>query len=142
MNIVWGIVIGVLSLLCWGGQAISWLAPSSAERLKLTESERAVEPIYHTWSRGEAMWDSLTLWTMLVAAVLLVLDNQAWAYFGLVGGGMYTYFAGLGIITRLAMEGRGFRIGEDVKTAYVFLALWGFAGAVTIGAAVVALSTS
>ncbi len=29
---------------------------------------------------------------MVVAGVLLIADVHAWAYFGLVGGGMYLYF--------------------------------------------------
>lgn len=92
--------------------------------------------------RGEALWDFLTLWTLLAAGVLLILDNRAWAYFGLVGGGMYVYFAGRGILTRLEMQRRGFRIGkpQNVGTAYIFLAVWGAVGLVTIIAAVVALS--
>jgi hypothetical protein len=144
MGIAWGIVVIVLSLLCWGGQATSWLAPSTAERLKLTESETSLEPAYYAWNRGEALWDTLTLWTMVVAGVLLLFDNGAWAYFGLLGGGMYTYFAGLGIVTRLAMGRRGFRIGrpEDVRTAFVFFAIWGLMAVTTMIAAVVALPTS
>lgn len=144
MGIVWGIVVIVLSMLCWGGQTYSWLAPSSAARLSLTESEETVEPVYFADVRGEALWDTFTLWTMLVAGVLLVIDNEAWAYFGLVGGGMYAYFSGRGIFTRLAMRRRGFRIGsaQNVSIGYTFLAIWGVMAVITIVAAVVALPTS
>lgn len=144
MNIAWGIVVIVLSLLCWGGQVASWLAHSTALRLGVTESEESVEPAYYAWMRGEAPWDTLTLWTILAAAVLLVSDVAAWAYFGLVGGGMYVYFAGLGIATRLAMRRRGFRVGDEqnVKAGFLFLAIWGLMGAITMVAAVVALPTT
>jgi hypothetical protein len=143
VGIAWGIIVIVLSLLCWGGQAISWLAPSSAVQLKLTEREESVEPAYHAWMRGEAVWDALTLWTMLPAGVLLVMGSDAWAYFGLFGGGMYVYFGGLGLLTRLAMQRRGFRTGDpaEVRIGYVFYAIWGVMGAVTAAAAVVALPT-
>jgi hypothetical protein len=117
MGVIWGIVVIVLSLLAWGGQAISWLSPATAERLSLTESEDTVEPVYHADIRGEALWDTLALWTMVVAGVLLVAGNEAWAYFGLVGGGMYLYFAGRGIVTRAAMQRRGFRIGTAQTSA-------------------------
>lgn len=50
---------------------------------------------------------------MVVAGVLLILNNGVWAYFGLVGGGMYVYFAGR--------------------------AIWALVGLITIAAAVVAL---
>jgi len=112
MGIAWGIVIIVFSLLAWVGQAISWLAPVPAAQWSLTEGEESVEPVHYADIRGEAVWDTLSLWTMLAAGVLLVADNSSWAYFGLVGGGMYTYFAGRGVFTRLAMQRRGYRIGR------------------------------
>ena len=34
------------------------------------EIEETVEPVYYTDIRGEALWDTLTLWTMLVAGIL------------------------------------------------------------------------
>lgn len=144
MGLVWGIVVVVLSLLCWGGQATSWLAPETATKLNLMEPEPSVEPVYWADIRGEAAWDTLTLWTMLAAGALLVADVPAWAYFGLVGGGMYVYFAGRGIFARVVMQRSGFRIGRtnNVTSAYIFLAIWGLVGLVTIVAAVVALPTS
>ena len=144
MGILWGLVVVALSLLCWGGQVISWFAPATAVRLTLMEAEDSVEPVYFADIRGEALWDTLTLWTMVVAGVLLTLDVSAWAYFGLVGGGMYVYFAGRGIFTRRAMQQRGYRVGvaQNVKLGYLFLAAWGVMGCITIVAAVVALPSS
>ena len=144
MGILWGLVVVALSLLCWGGQVISWFAPATAVRLTLMEAEDTVEPTYFADVRGEALWDTLTLWTMVVAGVLLTLDVSAWAYFGLVGGGMYAYFAGRGIVTRRAMQQRGYRVGvaQNVKLGYLFLAVWGVMGCITIVAAVVALPSS
>jgi len=143
MGIVWGIVLIVLSLLGWGGQAISWIAPAAAARWSLTESEESVEPVYHADVRGEALWDTLSLWTLLVAGLLLIFDSPGWAYFGLIGGGMYLYFAGRGILTRLEMQRRGFRIGEprNVGAAYWMLAIWGVVAVITIVAAIAALPT-
>ncbi len=83
MGIVRGVVVVALSLLSWGGQAISWLSPSTAVRLTLTEADGTVEPVCSADLRGEALWDTLTLWTMLVAGVLLIIDNPAcanWAW--------------------------------------------------------------
>ena len=144
MGILWGLVVVALSLLCWGGQVISWFAPATAVRLTLMEAEDTVEPTYFADVRGEALWDTLTLWTMVVAGVLLTLDVSAWAYFGLVGGGMYVYFAGRGIVTRRAMQQRGYRVGaaQNVKLGYLFLAVWGVMGLITVAAAVVALPSS
>ena len=142
MHIVWGVVVVSLSLLAWGGQTLAWLAPRAATRWALTEAEDTVEPSYFADIRGEAPLDAITLWTMLVAGVLLIVGVDGWAYFGLVGGGMHVYFAGRGLFTRLAMERQGFRIGlaRNVKLGYFMLAVWGVMGLITIAAAVIALS--
>jgi len=144
MHVLWGLVVLGLSLLGWGGQTISWLRPDTAVRLSLVEAEEDVEPSYWADIRGEARWDAATLWTMVAAGVLLIVDQPAWAYLGLVGGGMYVYFAGRGIVTRREMARRGFRIGApaNVRIGYVFLAIWGVMGSITIVAAIFALPTS
>lgn len=142
MRVAWGIVLVALSLMAWGGQSVSWAAPQLAARLSVAEAEDTVEAPYWADIRGEALWDLLTLWTLVVAGVLMIFDAAAWPYFGLVGGGVYAYFGGRGIVTRLEMQRRGFRIGtnQNVKAAYLLLAIWGIAGGVTIIVATSALS--
>jgi hypothetical protein len=141
--ITWGIVVVILSALAWGGQAISWFAPPTAERLSLTEAEADVEPAFHADVRGEALWDSLTLWVLVVAGALLIAGNAAWAYFGLSGGAVYVYFAGRGLLTRRAMRQRGLRIGaaQNLKSAYLFLTVWGVMGLATLVAAAAELAS-
>ena len=65
MEVLWGLVILALGVLAWGGQAISWLVPSTAARLGLAESQETVDDVYWADIRGEALWDTLTLWTLL-----------------------------------------------------------------------------
>ena len=144
VQIFWGIVVAALSLLCWGGQTVVWLAPATGVRLNLSEAESDVEPTYWADIRGEAAWDFFTLWTLVVAGVLLIIDHPAWAYFGLMGGGMYVYFAGRGICTRVSMQRRGFRVGRprNLKLGYTLLAIWGLMGLIVIAAAAMALPTS
>ena len=144
MHVFWGIVLVLLSLLSWGGQAIAWLAPELAVKLTVMEARDDVEPTFWADIRGEAQWDFLTLWTMIAAGVLLALDVSAWAYFGLVGGGMYVYFAGRGVFTRVELQRRGFRIGNppNLKLGYALLVVWGIMGLITIVAAVTALPAS
>ncbi|MDH3606312.1 MAG: hypothetical protein OER12_04890 [Acidimicrobiia bacterium] len=141
--IYWGFVVIGLSLIAWGGQTLSWLAPDTAVRLGVMEAESDVEPTYWADVQGEARWDAFTLWTMLVAGVLLVFDQATWAYFGLVGGGMYVYFAGRGIVTRAIMMRRGLRVGApgNVRVGIVFLVVWGVMGLITLIAAGGSLST-
>ncbi len=101
-----------------------------------------VEPTYWADIRGEAAWDGLTLWTMVVAGILLIVDHSAWTSFGLVGGGMYVYFSGRGILTRLAMQRRGLRIGspQSVRVGLSFLSIWGVMSLAVIVAALRAIS--
>ena len=142
MELFGGVIVVALSLLCWGGQLISSLSPATAVRLSLMEAEDDVEPVYFADIRGEALWDALALWPMLVAGVLLIIDNSAWPYFGMVGAGMYIYFAGRGILTRLFMQRRGFAIGsrQSVSVGLLFLAIWGLMGLAVAVAAVAALA--
>jgi len=141
MNVLWGVIVVLLSLLSWGGQAWSLLAPASAVRWKLMEAEDNVEPTFWADVRAEALWDTLTLWTMVVAGVLLIADIHAWVYFGLVGGGMYLYFGGRGILARAAMASRGLRIGspQNVRLGHIFSVAWAAMALVTIVAAIVSI---
>ena len=111
MDVLLGVVLLVLGLICWGGQVFSWLWPETAARLGLTEGEAAVEPVFWVDTRAEAACDSLVVWTLPLAGLLLLLNVSAWAYLGLLGGGIYLYFSGRGIFQRLAMQQRGMRIG-------------------------------
>lgn len=141
MNIIWGAILTIFSLLGWLGQAFSAFSPKVAVKLGMTEPESDVDPTFYVDVRGESIWDTMILWTLPVAGILLMLNNSLWVYFGLVGGGMYLYFAGRGITVRLAMHRRGIRIGKPgtLKVVYVFLSLWGLIAVVTIIMAVAAL---
>ncbi len=124
MDLFWGVVLIIFTLLvCWLGQTITAFSPKLAVKLGLTEPESDVDPTFYADVRGEAVWDMLILWTLPVAGILLILNNALWAYFGLVGGGSYLYFAGRGITTRLVMQRRGIRIGtpSTLKLFYVFV---------------------
>lgn len=143
MGVLWGVVVVLLSLLSWGGQALSWFSPATAVRWNVMEAEGDVEPTFWADVRGEAAWDTLTLWTMVVAGVLLIVDGAAWRYFGLVGGGMYLYFGGRGIFARVAMMRRNLRIGApaNVRLGLIFSAVWAVMALITIVAAITSLET-
>ena len=142
MAFVFGLVMVLLGLLAWGGQTLSWFAPDTAVRWSLTEDASEVEPVFYADVRGEALWDVFTLWTIVVAGVLLMLDVSTWAYFGLIGGGTYVYFAGRGILVRRTMLRRNMRIGDPqgMTMVYSVLAVWGVMGIAAIAAAWSALA--
>ena len=142
MNLIWGIIVLVLSLICWIGQTIALFWPVAAAKMTVTEHEADVDPTYFSDVRSEAFWDAVSTWILPVAAILLIINNVAWAYFGLIGGGMYLYFAGRGISARIAYQRRGIRIGKPstVKQGYVFLSIWGLIAIGTIVLAILELS--
>ena len=144
MDLILGIVIIFFSLLGWLGQMLTAVSHKHAAKFGLTESESDVDPAFFADVRGEALWDTINLWILPVAGILLLLNNSWWAYFGLVGGGMYFYFAGRGIIVRIVMQRRGSRIGkpETLKVVYIFLTIWGLIALVTIFMAVADLRTA
>lgn len=144
METLWGIVLIAFGLLAWAGQTMARFAPGAAEKLSLVEKRESVEPVYWADIRGEALWDFLTLWTVPAAGVLLLLGHVAWPYFGLIGGSVYLYFAGRGILTRLEMQRSGFRVGDpsNVRLGLIMLALWGVVGLTTIIAAAASLTSS
>ena len=144
MNLIWGVILLIISSIAYFGQAISAFWPETAVKLGLTEAEADVDPAFYADIRGEAYWDTAVLWTLPLTGVLLLLNNPVWVYFGLVGGGMYLYFAGRGIIARRVMQRRGIRIGspQTLKVAYLFLALWGVAAIITIIMAIAAFPIS
>jgi hypothetical protein len=137
MDIAWGLVIVTLGLLAWAGQALTWFMPTRAVALSLTEAETSVDTVYWADIRGESLWDTLSLWTLPLAGLLLLAGHEAWAWLGLVGGGMFIYFGGRGLLTRLELRRRGHRIGAptNVRLALLMSAVWGLAGLVTVVAA-------
>jgi hypothetical protein len=142
MDQTWGIILVITTLILgWMMQVFVTVMPSYASKFGLIEPETGVDPTFLLDAKGEALWDSLILWTLPVAGILILLESPYWAYFGLVGGGMYVYFAGRGIIVRRKMQHHGIKLGnpDTLKLFYAFLAMWGLVGLVTIILAVDAL---
>jgi len=134
MDIIWGVLLLVFGLIAWGGQVLSAISPKSAGKIGLSESEDDVDPAFYADVRGEAKWDSLTLWTLPFAGILIILNNPLWIYFGMVGGSMYLYFAGRALFTRLEFKRKGIRSGkpEQLNMFFIFITLWGLIGLATI----------
>jgi len=142
MDAIWGLILIVFGLIAWGGQVISAFSPKYAQRIGLMEPEAEVEPVFYADARGEARWDTLTLWTLPFAGLLIIIQSSLWIYFGMIGGSIYLYFTGRAIFTRLEFKRGGVRIGkpELLKTYYIFMSLWGLIGLATIIKAVRSIS--
>ena len=142
MNLIWGIILVSVTLKCWIGQIIIAFSPKVAAKIKIIESESDVNQTFFADMRGEAIWDALILWTLPFAGILLIINNNLWTYFGLVGGGMYLYFVGRTITSHLIMQRHGIHIGRSkkLKVKYIILTLWGIVAVITIIMAVTTLT--
>ena len=142
MNLIWGIILVSVTLKCWIGQIIIAFSPKVAAKIKIIEPESDVNQTFFADMRGEAIWDALTLWTLPFSGILLIINNNLWAYFGLVGGGMYLYFVGRTITSHLIMQRHGIHIGRSkkLKVKYIILTLWGLVAVITIIMAVTTLT--
>ncbi len=70
--------------------------------------------------------DILLTWMLPAAALMMLLGDEHWPILALVGGGVYLYFPGVFIITRLVLNRNGMEVGRpaSVVSAYVFGTLW------------------
>ena len=121
------IVVIVLGLICWLGQALVVFAPHLAIKLGLNEAEQDVDRSMYLFERfSQGIMDALLAWMLPAAALLMLLGYRHWPILALVGGGVYLYFPGVFIITRIVLKRNGMAIGRpsSVVGAYVFGTLW------------------
>jgi hypothetical protein len=140
VNLIWGIILVSVTLKCWVGQIIIAFSPKVAVKIKIAEAKSDVDSTFFADMRSQAIWDAFSLWTLPVTGVLLIMNNNLWIYFGLIGGSMYLYFVGRGITSRLIMKRRGINIGKSNLKVNLVLTLWGFMAIVTIIMAVMTLT--
>ena len=137
-----GIAVIVLGLICWLGQSLVIFAPRVAVALGVGESEEDVDRSMYLFERySQGIMDVLLTWILPVSALMMLLGNSYWPVLALVGGGVYLYFPGVFIITRIALKKNGMKIGKPASeaTAYVFGTLWTLAAIYMIVAAIAEL---
>lgn len=142
LELIWGGFITLLGLIAWIGQLIYALSPAMGNKFGFGEAEADVDAVFYIDARGEAIWDSMIIWTLPLAGILLILQHPYWPYVALVSGGSYLYFSGRNLVTRLMMQRRDIRIGSlnNIRIANLFIPLWGLAAVITIILAVMALT--
>ena len=142
INFVWGIILVSVTLKCWIGQIIIAFSPKVAAKIRILEPESNLDPAFFADLQGQVIWDAMSLWTLPIAGILILINNDLWTYFGLVGGGIYLYFAGRGFVSRILMQRLGIKIGsyKNLKMNYLFLTLWGFMAIITIILAIIYLT--
>ena len=106
MLTVLGSIDVVLGMLAWGGQIITLASPVFAGRLGLTEIREEVDPMFWADVRAEALWDSVTLWTLPLAGILMLAGSAMWPAFGLLALAIWAA-AGAATAVMAALELRG-----------------------------------
>ncbi|UCG62162.1 MAG: hypothetical protein JSV52_02435 [Candidatus Zixiibacteriota bacterium] len=122
-----GIVVIVLGLMCWIGQGLAVFAFPMAVKFGLFEPEEELDQSLYLFERlAQGIMDVLLAWILPLSALLMILDNAFWPLFALVGGGIYLYFPGLFMISRIVLKKHGKKVGSpsSVRTAYIFGTVW------------------
>ena len=134
MKFIWGVFLFGVTLKVWVGQVIIAISPGVAEKLRIIESISKMDSCYFVTLRGEAFWNMFFLWILPVSGFFLIINYDSWLFFGLIGGVIYVYFAGHGILIRFFMQKNGIVIGSSnwVRFTYFLLFLWLFVAVVTV----------
>jgi hypothetical protein len=132
-----GLVCVVVGTLFFAGQLLSSISFTLAQRLGLQEKNEHVDPLYRRLEVGTARWDSLSLWTVLVAGILMLLDHAWWPYAGLIGGGVYVDAGGREGAKYLGLRSHGVRVGTVNELR---LAIGVYALLIVIGVLLIAIS--
>ena len=127
LTTVLAIVVIVLGLICWLGQALVVFAPRVAVKLGLNEPTEDVDRSMYLFERfSQGIMDVLLAWMLPASAFMMLLGHEYWPILALVGGGVYLYFSGAFCITRIVLKRNGMKIGRPASevSAYVFGTLW------------------
>ena len=145
LTTVSSILVIVLGLICWLGQALVVFAPRAAVKLGVGEPEEDLDRSMYLFERySQGIMDVLLTWMLPAAALLMLLGEKHWPFLALVGGGVYIYFPGVFVITRVALKRDGKRVGKpaSVMTAFVLGTLWTLSAIYMIALAVAELRSS
>ena len=127
MTITIGVFVIVVGLICWGGQSLVFIAPNIAMKLGLIEPPDEMDDTFYTMeAKAQALNDILLTWTLPISGFLMLLKHPLWPYLGLVGSGIYIYFACLIMLSRIFLKKQGKKVGgiSSERAAYIFGVIW------------------
>ena len=127
MTTIIGIAIIIVGVICWIGQTLAVIALPTAVKLGVFEPEQEVDQSMYLFERfSQGIMDMLLTWILPLSAFLMIMGNTYWPILALIGGGVYLYFPGVFMITRIVLRRHGKRIGRpsSVITANVFGWIW------------------
>ena len=123
MTTLFSIIVIALGLIAWAGQILSFFTPQLAIRIGVLEPKEEVdETLYVIESKAMGLVDVFTAWVFPTSGLLLLLDNSLWPIFGLIGAGIYLYFSGVIVLSRIYLKRIGKKVGSanSEKLAYIY----------------------
>ena len=129
MITLFGIVVIIVGLIVFIGQALSFFAPKLATNIGLNDAEEDMDhSLYIIETKANGLSDILLTWIFPLSGFLMIMNHRYWPLLALVGSGIYVYFALLAIFTRLYLKKVGKKVGSisSEKTAYIFSVIWIF----------------
>lgn len=124
MRVALAVICILYGAFGWLGQSLSGVNYPMAQRLGLQESDEGTDPLFRRAEVNTARWDSLVLWTLAAAGVLMLINHPWWPILSLVAGGIYLDAAGRESAKYISLRKGGVRIGtsKQVKIAKVSFA--------------------
>ena len=122
-----GIFVIIVGAICWVGQSLSLLFPGLAVKLGMLEPKEEMDDTFYIIDAKVLGANDMALtWILPVSAVMMLLDLPYWPVFALIGSGIFIYFSGYIILSRLFLRRAGKKVGSKSSqvTGYVFGLLW------------------
>ncbi|UCG52291.1 MAG: hypothetical protein JSW58_01695, partial [Candidatus Latescibacterota bacterium] len=113
-------VVALLVSVGFLGQIVSVVNFKLAQRLGLQEKDEATDPVFRYLERNTARWDMFVLWTLPVAAVLMLIEHSWWPYAALLAGGIYIDTGGREAAKILGLQAEGVKFGSASEVRLFF----------------------
>jgi len=120
-----GVVCVLFGAVGWIGQLISSINFPLAQRLGLQEQTEDTDALYRLAELNAARWDTVVLWSLIAAGILMLIDHNWWPYVSLLAGGIYLDTAGREAAKYLSLSLGGVKTGtpKEKCTAVCFYAI-------------------
>lgn len=120
MTVLLGLLCVLFSAFSTATQALSWINPPLARRLGFQESSAEAAELYRRLEWHAAFWDTLVLWTPLVAGMLMLMGDPRAVPVALIAGGIYLDTGGreAAKFTGLRRNGIGVGSAKERTIAY------------------------
>ncbi len=127
MQTIFGVYVVLVGLICWLGQSLSLFLPDLAVKLGVLEPEDEMdETLYIIEPKVLGIVDLSISWTLPAAAIMMLSNMAYWPVFALIGSGIYIYFSGIIVVTRIILPRFGKKAGSpgSRKSVYIASFLW------------------